>query len=69
MAADLPGKIHCSRQCAHAQNYVNNGSLPGKSAASVPKSLIVIVSADFGGKQSSEIWPRSSGSSLLEKEQ
>ena len=32
-AADLPGKIHCSRSCAHAQNYVNNGNLPGKSAA------------------------------------
>ena len=33
VAADLPGKIHCSRSCAHVQNYVNNGHLPGKSAA------------------------------------
>ena len=33
VAADLPGKIHCSRSCAHAQNFVNNGNLPGNSAA------------------------------------
>ena len=33
VAADLPGKIQCSRSCAHAQNNINNGNLPGKSAA------------------------------------
>ena len=33
VAADLPVKINCSRSCAHAQNYVNNGNLSGKSAA------------------------------------
>ena len=33
VAADLPGKFHCSRSSAHAQNTVNNGNLPGKSAA------------------------------------
>ena len=33
VAADLPGKIHCSLSCAQAQNYVKNGNLPGKSAA------------------------------------
>ena len=33
VAADLQGKINCSRYIAQAQNYVNNGNLPGKSAA------------------------------------
>ena len=29
----LTGKIHCSQNYAHLQNYVNNGNLPGRSAA------------------------------------
>ena len=32
VAADLPGKIHCSRfKCAPARNYLNNGHLPGEA--------------------------------------
>ena len=29
----LTGYIHCSQNCAQVQNYVNNGNLPGMSAA------------------------------------
>ena len=30
----LTGFLHCSQNYAFVQNYVNNGNLPGKSAAS-----------------------------------
>ncbi len=41
MAADLPGKYE------HAQNYINNGNLPGKSAATYHSKLPIAFSSEI----------------------
>ena len=53
MAADLLGKTHFSRSYTQAQNYVNNGNLPGKSAAAtlLPPPLFEGKDLSFVDKQ------------------